>query len=60
MNTLKDQLRLINQNNNQAPLHPFELVLEMIEQIGSPDPELRDGHMLWLTQPMLWMISLKQ
>lgn len=42
MTDLKKQLLSIQRENNQAPSDPFNLVLHMLEQIGSPDAELRD------------------
>lgn len=42
MKALKERLLEVKENDYQAPDHAFELVLEMLEQIGSTDAELRD------------------
>lgn len=39
---LKDQLILIKENDFQTPAEPFQLVQEMIHNIGSVDAGLRD------------------
>lgn len=39
---LKEQLILIKENDYQTPAEPFQLVQEMIHNIGSLDAELRD------------------
>lgn len=39
---LKDRLILIKENDYQTPAEPFQLVQEMIHNIGSLDAELRD------------------
>ncbi|MDF9843153.1 MULTISPECIES: hypothetical protein [unclassified Paenibacillus] len=38
---LKEKLTTIKENGYQAPVKPFPLVQEMIDNIGSVDAELR-------------------
>ncbi|MED1797922.1 DUF2785 domain-containing protein [Brevibacillus porteri] len=40
--SLKETLLAIRANSFLAPPHAFELALEMVTHIGSPDPQLRD------------------
>lgn len=40
--SLKETLLTIRANSFLAPPHAFELALEMVTHIGSPDPQLRD------------------
>ncbi|MEK4513237.1 MULTISPECIES: hypothetical protein [Paenibacillus] len=44
---LKEKLKLIKDNGYQAPPDTFQLIQEMINNIGSLDAELRDELILY-------------
>ncbi|WP_342563163.1 DUF2785 domain-containing protein [Paenibacillus sp. FSL R7-0345] len=63
--TLKEKLMFIKENNYQAPPEPFQLVQEMIHNIGSLDAELRDDLIYetlsqWIPGNVLTIYELEQ
>ncbi|MDD5369725.1 MAG: hypothetical protein PHQ40_11605 [Anaerolineaceae bacterium] len=57
-NHLKEQLQAIAQNNYLLPenIQAFPLALDMLDQIGSPDSELRDD--LIYSSSATWILRL--